>query len=93
MLWDRTLHDVLIEDTTITGATDTAVRYESAARSVAPRDLERQRPVRLLLIARFQPTGRHVHRQFPELTNRVRAAHRGRSCVVVRVSRRTNRRY
>ena len=28
MLWDRTLHDVVIEDTTITGATDTAVRYE-----------------------------------------------------------------
>jgi hypothetical protein len=28
MLWDATLHDIVIEDTTITGAKDTAVRYE-----------------------------------------------------------------
>jgi hypothetical protein len=28
MLWDRTLHDVVIEDTAITYAKDTAVRYE-----------------------------------------------------------------
>jgi hypothetical protein len=28
MLWDATLHDIVIEDTTITNAKDTAVRYE-----------------------------------------------------------------
>ena len=31
MLWDATLHDIVIEDTTFTGAKQFAIRYEEAA--------------------------------------------------------------
>jgi hypothetical protein len=34
MLWDRTLHDIVIEDTTITGAADYGVRYELPGRYI-----------------------------------------------------------
>ena len=74
MLWDATLHDIVIEDTTFTGAKQFAIRYEeaAAARRVTLRRVTSTGSGQqgFFSYSGSAPARHDVHRQFPELTNR-----------------------